>query len=287
MVNTPTIRLNMPETAYHSHPALSSTGARRILDSPARFDYWQRHPQPGKQSFDVGTAVHTKVLGIGAGTIAYPDEHVTASGAVSTKAATVAWAEEQRALGLTPVAPAQAARIDGMAEAVLKHETAGPLFERGGNSEASVFSTDEDTGVDMRARFDYLSLTGLPVAVDLKTTAKTASVDGFTRTVADYGYDVQQAHYLRTLRNRSIPFYFVVVEAEAPHLVGVHTLDIEWARMGEARVQRALELYATCTASGIWPGYPTEPQLISPPNWLVYQHEDEYGPVETTTVRYL
>ncbi|MCS6570296.1 PD-(D/E)XK nuclease-like domain-containing protein [Curtobacterium flaccumfaciens pv. flaccumfaciens] len=286
MVNTPTIRLDMPETEYHSHPALSSTGARRILDSPARFNYWQKHPQPGKQSFDVGTAVHTKVLGIGAGTIAYPDEHVTASGAVSTKAATVAWAEEQRALGLTPVAPAQAARIDGMAEAVLKHETAGPLFERGGHSETSVFSTDEDTGVDMRARFDYLALTDQSVAVDLKTTAKTASVDGFTRTVADYGYDVQQEHYLRALGQR-IPFVFVVVEAEAPHLVGVHTLDIEWARMGEARVQRALELYATCTASGIWPGYPAEPQLISPPNWLVYQHEDEYGPVETTTVRHL
>ncbi|WP_336698221.1 PD-(D/E)XK nuclease-like domain-containing protein [Curtobacterium sp. USHLN213] len=268
----------MPEQEYHAHPALSSTGARRILDSPARFDYWRKHPQPGKQSFDIGTAVHTRVLGVGAGTIAYPDEHVTASGAVSTKAATVAWAEEQRAIGLTPVAPAQAARIDGMAEAVLKHPVARPLFERGGHPETSVFATDDDTGVDMRARFDYLSVTGRPVAVDLKTTAKSASVDGFTRTVADYGYDVQQAHYLRTL-GQSVPFYFVVVETEAPHLVGVHTLDIKWARMGDARVQRALELYADCTASGIWPGYPTEPQLISPPNWLVYAHEDEYGPL--------
>lgn len=280
------IRLNMPEHEYHAHPALSSTGARRILESPAKFDYWRSHPQPGKQSFDVGTAVHTKVLGIGAGTIAYPDEHVTTSGSVSTKAATVAWADEQRANGLTPIAPAQAARIDEMAEAVLKHKTAGPLLERGGHSEASVFTTDDDTGVDMRARFDYLALTDQPIAVDLKTTAKNASVGGFTRTVADYGYDVQQEHYLRTLGQR-IPFVFVVVEAVAPHLVGVHTLDIEWERMGQARVQRALELYAACTASGIWPGYPAEPQLISPPNWLVYQHEDEYGPVETTTVRFL
>ncbi|WIB25852.1 PD-(D/E)XK nuclease-like domain-containing protein [Curtobacterium sp. MCSS17_015] len=278
---SPRIILDMPERDYHAHPALSSTGARRLLESPARFDYWRTHQQAGKQSFDVGTAVHTKVLGIGAGTVAYPDEHVTASGAVSTKATTIAWAEEQRAIGLTPVAPAQAARIDGMAEAVLAHPVAGPLFERGGHPETSVFTTDEDTGVDMRARFDYLALDENPVAVDLKTTAKCASVDGFTRTVADYGYDVQQAHYMRTLDlgNWSMPFYFVVVESEAPHLVGVHTLDIEWARMGEARVQRALELYAECTASDIWPGYPTEPQLISPPNWLVNQHEDEYGPL--------
>jgi len=44
-------------------------------------------------------------------------------------------------------------------------------------------------------------------------------------------------------------------------------------------VQRALELYAECTQSGIWPGYSTETQLLSPPNYLVYAHEDEYGPL--------
>jgi hypothetical protein len=74
-------------------------------------------------------------------------------------------------------------------------------------------------------------------------------------------------------------FRFVVVESEAPHLVAVHELDIEWQQMGAAKVQRALEMYAECSASGNWPGYPTETQLLSPPNYLVYQHEDEYGPL--------
>lgn len=288
---------DVSERDYHEHRALSSTGARRLLESPARFNYWRTHQEPGKQSFDVGTAVHTKVLGVGAGTIAYPDEHVTASGSVSTKAATVAWADEQRANGLTPIAPAQAARVEGMAEAVLAHPTARALFEQPGNPEASVFATDEDTGVDMRARFDYLPDLTLdtPVAVDLKTTAKLASADGFAKTVGAYGYDVQEMFYARTLANamssapgfEPLPFAFVVVESEAPHLVAVHQLDIEWQQMGAAKVQRALELYAECSASDIWPGYPTKTQLLSPPNYLVYQHEDEYGPVETTTVRYL
>lgn len=275
---------DVTEREYHAHRALSSTGARRLLESPARFNYWRTHQEPGKQSFDVGTAVHTKVLGVGAGTIAYPAEHITASGSVSTKAATVAWADEQRANGLTPIAPAQAARVDGMAEAVLAHPTARALFEQPGHSEASVFATDQDTGVDMRARFDRIAIeVPNPVAVDLKTTAKLASVDGFARTVASYGYDVQQEFYERAFENATgyprIPFVFVVVESEAPHLVAVHSLDIEWQQMGAAKVQRALELYAECSQTGIWPGYPTEAQLLSPPNYLVYQHEDEYGPL--------
>lgn len=275
---------DVTEREYHAHRALSSTGARQLLESPARFNYWRTHQEPGKQSFDVGTAVHTKVLGVGAGTIAYPDEHVTASGSVSTKAATVAWADEQRANGLTPIAPAQAARVDGMAEAVLAHPTARTLFEQPGHSEASVFATDEDTGVEMRARFDYLPELSLdaPIAVDLKTTAKLASADGFARTVGSYGYDVQEKFYLRAIElvGHDAPrFRFVVVESEAPHLVAVHELDIEWQQMGAAKVQRALELYAECSESGNWYGYPTETQLLSPPNYLVYAHEDEYGPL--------
>lgn len=275
---------DLPEPEYHARSELSSTGARRLLESPARFNYWRTHQEPGKQSYDVGTAVHTRVLGVGAGTIAYPAEHITASGSVSTKAATIAWADEQRANGLTPIAPAQARRVDGMAEAVLSHPTARALFEQRGNSEASVFATDQDTGVEMRARFDYLPELSLdvPVAVDLKTTAKLASAEGFARTVGSYGYDVQEQFYLRAVEqagHESPLFRFVVVESEAPHLVAVHELDIEWQQMGAAKVQRALETYAECTASGNWPGYPTETQLLSPPNYLVYAHEDEYGPL--------
>lgn len=270
---------DVSESEYHSHHALSSTGARRLLETPATFDYWRRHQQPGKQSFDVGTAVHTRLLGVGAGVIEYPDEHITPSGAVSTKAATVAWAEGQRASGFTPIAPAQAARINGMTEAVLAHPIARALLEKAGHSEASVFATDTDTGTPMRARFDRLNDA---TAIDLKTTAKTASVDGFMRTVAAYGYDVQQEFYEHALEQAGEPrrpFRFIVVEAEAPHLVAVHELDVEWQQMGAAKVQRALELYASCSATNTWPGYDPAVQLVSPPTWAVYAHEDEYGPL--------
>lgn len=271
------IHTDMSEDDYHARTELSSTGARRLLESPARFNHWRNKGEAGKQAYDVGHAVHAMVLGVGNGTIAYPDEHVTASGAVSTKAATVAWAEEQRAAGLVPIAPAQARKVHGMAEAVLAHPGARDIVERRGGPEASVIALDDETGVETRARFDWLDLDA-GGATDLKTTATSASVEGFARTVAKHGYDVQEAFYRRAIQ-RDITFRFLVVEAEAPHLVALHELDVEWQQMGAAKVQRALELYAECTASGTWPGYPTETQLLSPPNYLVYAHEDEYGPL--------
>lgn len=266
---------DLNEAEYHAHPALSSTGARLLLESPAKFHYSQSHPQPGKDSFDLGTAVHTKVLGVGGKIISYPEEHLTASGNASTKAATIEWAAEQRANGLVIISPAQAKQVDGMAEAVLANPTARALFEQDGQAEASVFATDPDTGVEMRARLDWLG----PINADVKTTGKSASKAEFEKTVVNFGYETQQIHYEDTLRfagEDDRPFVFLVIETEAPHLVAVHQLDIVFREMGKTKARRARELFAECTDSGIWPGYPEEVQLISPPVWAVYQHEEKY-----------
>lgn len=267
---------DLEERLYHAHPALSSTGARRLLESPAKFRWLLDHPEPHKDAYDLGTAVHTKVLGRGHKVIEYPPEHLTPSGNASTKAATVEWVEEQRTNGLVVISTAQAALVNGMAEALLSHPTARALFEQDGSPEASVFATDPDTGVDLRARFDYLA----PICVDLKTTSKEASASGFARTVASFGYDVQRGHYLPTLRfatGERREMVFVVVETAAPHLVGVHQLDREFAEMGEKKAQRARELFAECTTTGVWPGYPSDVQLVIPPVYAVYDFQDNYS----------
>ncbi|MFC5930871.1 PD-(D/E)XK nuclease-like domain-containing protein [Cryobacterium melibiosiphilum] len=272
----------MPETPYHAHPALSSTQARLLLDSPARFHYSKTHPQGHKDAFDLGTAVHTKVLGVGSQAIAYPDEHLTPSGMVSSKAATIEWVAEQRANGLIVLSADKLAEVNAMSEAVLAHPTAKILFEQDGNSEASIFATDPETGVELRARFDFLPnlANNHPIAVDLKTTGKSASREGFEKSVASFGYDVQQGHYLPTLElvvGRELPMVFVVVETAAPHLVAVHQLDQLWHEMGMTKARKAREIFAECTANNEWPGYPTGVELISPPTWAVYQHEEKYA----------
>lgn len=268
------IVLDMPEAEYHAHPALSSTGARKILESPATFKYWREHPEPPRAAFDVGTAAHSKVLGVGAQIAVIPTEMLASNGAASTRDAKE-FIAEARAAGFVPVKEDVAAEVDEMAEAILAHEEARALLEQPGNPEVSVFGTDPDTGVEMRARFDYLpDFTADDAwAVDLKT-ARTASPDGFARAVADHRYDIQQEWYLHLYALVTGDFTarmkFIVVEKEPPHLVGVHPLSAEFADMGRRRVRQALEKYAACAAAGIWPGYPkSEP--LQPPTWLMFQ----------------
>jgi len=273
------IHLHMPEQEYHAHPALSSTGARRLLESPAKFRHAQTHPEKPKAAFDLGTAVHTKVLGTGDAAIAYPPEHLTPSGNVSTKAATVEWAAEQRAAGLTPISPDQMGEVDGMAEAVLAHPMARVLLEQDGSPEASVFATDPDTGVNMRARFDFLP-TGerTSIAVDLKS-ARDASPAGFAKAAASHGYSTQRAWYLDTYEfaEPSIEldgFVFVVVETEAPFLVGVYRLNTEFEAIGAHQARRARRIYRECLDSGEWPGYSSGIESLMAPFWLVSEYAE-------------
>jgi hypothetical protein len=262
---------DLDEAKYHRHPALSSTQARQLLDSPARYHYAKSHPQPHKDAFDLGTAVHSKVLGVGAEVITYPDEHLTASGAVSTKSATVAWAEEKRANGFVIIGAAQAAHVNGMAEAVLAHDEARAVLETTVGREVSLFA--EIDGVNTRARFDIYD--GINAA-DLKS-ARDASPRGFNTAVGRFGYHTQDRWYAEA--HEAITgtylesFKFLVVENVAPYLVGVYDLDFMWEHIAKEQTKRARELYLSGMETGIWPGYSSA--TLTPPAWAMYDNDDE------------
>lgn len=272
----------LDEVEYHAHPALSSSGVRMLLPeykgSPKKFQ-WALSNRRTSRTFDVGHAVHAKVLGVGAGVVTYPDEHLTPSGNVSTKAATVEWEAEQRAAGLTVLSPADMVTVDAMAEAVLAHPTARPFLEVATMREVSVFA-DVD-GVPCRARFDALSEStrnGV-YAVDLKTTVD-ATKAGFESSVKRYGYDVQVAHYADTHEAATglgvDRFLLIAVEKSGPFEVAVFELPELWRQMGRTKAAEARRIYAECVASGEWPGYDTEVQFLDPPAWAVIDFEMTY-----------
>jgi len=265
----------LDEAEYHSHPALSSTGARKLLESPATFHYWTQHPTENKPEFDLGSAVHHKVLGTG-----WPLEIIDAPD-WRTKAAREA-RDDARAEGRIPVLKSDLAEVDAMAEAVLSHPTARAFLEVDGHAEDSVFSVDPATGVETRARFDFLPTDFVKYpAVDLKTTAGKADAAGFAKSAASYGYDVQQGFYEETHANAVggglRGMVFVVVEKAPPYLVAVHQLTREFVDMGVTKARKARELYAECSASGVWPGYSHDVQLVAAPVWLLYDYTDKYG----------
>lgn len=67
------ITRDMPEDDYHADLSLSSTGARRLLDCPARYRWEADHPTPPTDAMKFGKAVHRHLLGTGA-EIAVSDE---------------------------------------------------------------------------------------------------------------------------------------------------------------------------------------------------------------------
>lgn len=269
-----TIILDMPEAEYHAHPALSSTGARLLLESPAKFQYGLTHKRPDKPEFDLGSAFHAKVLGTGYQVVTPPDHMLASNGAWSTTAAKD-FIADARAKGQIPMKKETIAERDAMVEAVLAHPSARAFLEQEGDAEASVFATDPDTEVRVRCRFDKLA----KICVDLKT-ARDASPSGFSKAAGNYGYDVQDAFYLDALYYQTgerRDMVFIAIEVEPPYLVGVYQLDYLFADMGSVKAKKARELFAEYTASGIWPGYSPKVELLPPPVFATYEFQEKYA----------
>lgn len=264
---------DMSEAEYHARPELSSTQARRLLESPKRYAWFRDHPEPHSMAFDLGSAVHAKVLGTGWGIeeLDFPDFRSKAA----REARDAAYAD-----GLIPMLAKDLVQVHDMTEAVLAHPTARALFELPGDRELTVVS--EADGAPVRCRFDALTEETPQgrFAIDLKTTAGRATKKSFERAVDKYGYHVQEGHYRATWEaseGTPIAFVFVVVEKDPPYEVGIHQLNALWRGMGETEARAARELFVECTEKNEWPGIPADVQLLDPPAWAVVEHEMRFG----------
>jgi len=265
----------MSDAEYHSKPELSSTEARLLLQSPAKYRWRKDNPPLVDDSpkFDIGKAVHAKVLGQGAEVVVVEADDWRSKAARDAR-------QEARDAGKAPLLTREFEAVNAMAEAVLSNATARALLSQAGDTEVSLF-TDVD-GVPTRSRFAFLpeQSGARTVAVDLKTTVD-ASKKAFEASVARYEYPVQRAWYLDDWRvltgETNAEMVFCAVEKEPPYLVATYQVPTVWAEKGHVMAQRARELWAECTASGVWPGYPEQIQLLDEPVWHVYDFEEKYA----------
>lgn len=263
---------DMPESEYHAHPALSSTGVKKILELPALFKHEILDGnRDHKDAFDFGSAVHAKVLGVGWGIKELEFDNYR------TKAAQTA-RDDARAEGLIPMLAHELKHVHECAESVLKHPMARALLELEGAPEVSVFARDEEAGVDLRCRFDYFPKDHAAV-VDLKT-AENASPRVFKASIAKWKYHVSEAHYLDTLKfatGEDRRMVFIAVEKTAPYLVAVHQVDSDFLEAGRVEARKARDTFRRCMDTGEWPGYPENINLLSMPNWAFWEHNEDYG----------
>lgn len=275
---------DIPDEQYHADPALSASGAKRLLppSCPARFKWERDNGRPNRRAFDVGHAAHAAVLGVGLEVEVVQkttrDKQVVDADDYQTKSA-----QEHRdaiyAEGKVPLLRRELDEVGRMAAALREHPRAAALLDpEHGKPEVSAFWHDTRHGIDRRARFDWLPDTdgGQLVVPDYKTT-NSAEPRAFHRSIFGFGYDIQGVFYTDAIQAaelaEDVQFLFIAQETTPPYLITIHELDAVGLLLGRERVDRACSVFAECSATDTWPGYSDEVELATPPLWLT----DEYG----------
>ena len=235
--------VDMPASVYHAAEALSASGAKLLLRSPAHYLAAKAAPKEPTPAMRLGTLTHALIL---------EPETFDAEFAVMPKfdrrttiGKKAAEEFEQDHAGKTIVDEVSYEKAKAIAASVRRH----PLVAAGladGNAEVSLFW--DQHGVPCKARCDYM--TGSTI-LDVKTCAD-ASPEGFARQIANFQYHLQAAHYAAGFREvvgwDLDRFIFIAVESDAPHAVGVYSLDARSLQSGRLLMERAAAAYRTALA---------------------------------------
>lgn len=138
--------------------------------------------------------------------------------------------------GKTPILDAEKKQIEAAIES-LKRSEAYNLFN---NCEFEVSCFKEYKDIQLKCKIDAL---GKDYILDLKTTSlpNGANPNEFAKNCANYGYYIQAAHYMRVTGMSK--FLFVVLELNAPYMIGLYSLDQVSLDFGFDEVDRAIEIY--------------------------------------------
>jgi hypothetical protein len=269
MFTIPSLIDDMPNEHYHSPEMkdhfVSKSGLDQIAKSPAHFKWFLNHPTEETPALVFGSAFHTMILEperAGTDIVQMPDSWPTKAECGRSIADQK---EEFRILnrGKSMLTPEQMEMAHAMAKSVEAHTAASFLLRRdNGRPEVTALWNDEATGVNCRARFDWLREDGL--IVDLKTT-RCAKPEVFERLAIEHRYHVQAAFYMEAYRrvtgNEPVGFAFVAVEKEPPYCACVYVSQPDFIQLGRMEYLKNLATYAECRNRNEWPGYP-EVQLV-------------------------
>ena len=240
----------MNRTEYLAIPALSYSGMKELLRSPAHYQHWLANPRPDSKALRIGRATHCAFLTPDVWATTYKaipecDRRTKEGKAVheafmsSLKPGDEALAFDEYEL-VTEIAQAASRIADN-----LIHQT-GAWVEKP--------LTGKDKTTPIKGIPDLIDSEGW--IYDLKTT-EDASERGFSRAILNWGYHIQAAHYIALSHcNRSDirGFRIIAVEKEAPHEGCVYEIAGDLLEQGRKECERAYSLYDRCTASGEWPG---------------------------------
>lgn len=256
----------IPIEEYHRHPSVSKSQLDQFAKSPAHYLASLTTPRKETPAMRIGSIFHGMVL-----------EPETTHIAVApicdkrTKEGKAIFAEFEANNSRSIIVTAEEGEmLNGMAESIRKHPAASALLNGDGIAEGSCFWFDERSGELCRCRPDWFREDG--IIVDLKTT-EDASLDGFTRSVAKYNYQVQAAMYADGVEwatgSPVKAFAFIACEKTPPYAVQCFQLDFQATEAGRVTYQNLLLDLADCKINGKFPAYSEKVETISLPNWAL------------------
>ena len=250
---------NLSNHEYHSDSAVGSSTLKTLATKTplhVKSKVYKESP-----AFDLGSAVHLAIL-----EPHYSDKIIR--GADTRRGNS--WKDaklEADASGHILLTSEDYDDVFRMRDSVHRHKYASSLLTGNVKAELSLFHEIEGTRVKIRP--DNFNYDG-NVMLDLNT-AVSASPDLFAKSVAMYGYHIQQSFYQRVWEDyhgsKIDDFLFLVVEKEAPFAVAIYRLD-EWTMAeGYHIVERTLKQYRECLDGDTWEGYPETIQTLRLPQW--------------------
>lgn len=253
---------------YHASPALGSSTVRALLSTTPKHALHKLQHAEQSEAMALGTAVHCSVL---------TPQLYSAEIAIApecdrrTKDGKDTYAKFLDSVGnRTVVTLKQQQTVDKVWGAINSCHTAKALLDRCQQRELSLFHLDNCA---TKARLDAYSR---GIVLDIKTT-RDASRGGFERSISQYGYGIQAAHYRRVIEGVGLAFtdfIFIVVETEPPYGVAVYAMEDEVMDLYEPQVEQAISDWTLCQETQTFRAYPDEIQKVSVPRWLRRQLEE-------------
>lgn len=277
---------------YHGDRSIISKSMLADMDCPQKFKwkYIDGAEQDDKGFLNVGNAVHTLALEpqlFDKRFHVLPETYVNKDGEVKPfrcdTRMQVYKDEIEKAGKRKIIAASDLVNIKSMAKALASNKMALAILKRPGKIEASIFWTDEETGLRLKCRPDFLGDDSL--IVDLKVT-HNADPSIFFKTAFDIGYDMSAAMTTAGVTalygKKPDNYVFLVIEDKPPYVIeafdsfrpfddepgGLTHLDA-----GEYRFRNALARYKKCVKTDIWPGYREKITPMGVPYYGIKQME--------------
>lgn len=270
--------------AYHSDPCEApslSASIAHILVTRSPLHAWHRHPRLGAggskstKSMTDGTIVHELLLG-GDRIRAVHRKDFRTNDAKAER-------DEHLSMGRVPILEHKLAPLREVADHIRER-----LLERGVDFADSEMATElsafwQSDGVQCRGRLDALWIAeadNCATVYDLKLTANAHPTE-IEKSIERYGYATQATAYLDAVQcirpdlEGRVRYEWIFCEPLQPNAITFAEPDGILEQLGEARWQRAKEMWAQCLELHDWPDYaPRRTVRASAPPWVIKKELD-------------